>query len=355
MISMKKVYRTLMVTTMLLFAMSIIARSQGVVTGVVKEETGTVIPGANVLIKGTTNGVATDNSGKFSLTASASDVLVISFIGFNPQEILVGSKTSIEVSLTPDVMQLGEIVVVGYGTQQKKDITGSVSSISQKEFEAQPISRMDQALQGRVPGVQVTSNSGAPGGDVKIRIRGSNSISGGNDPLYVVDGYIGADFRNLNPDDIESIQVLKDASATAIYGSRGANGVVLVTTKNGGSTGLNISLTTRYTSMSVAKSYDLLNADNYAATVNERNAALGLAPTYSGTWLRTIKRPIINVGENLGLIKTRMMKSIRKKVITYLIGKKLFLKTISISAMNVAKKSIPAAALISLSFKTGIL
>src|SRR5258705_1185680 len=221
------------------------ASAQQMVTGVVKDETGAPVPGANLLIKGTTRGVTSDARGAFSIDASESEILVISFIGYKSQEIQVGNQTSIIFNLQPDQVALEEVVVVGYGTQLKKDITGSVSSLSSKDFEGQPVNRLDQALQGRVPGVQVTNNSGAPGGDVKIRIRGSNSISGGNNPLYVVDGFIGADFQNVNPDDIESIQILKDASATAIYGSRGANGVVLITTKKGSRDGVHISFTSR--------------------------------------------------------------------------------------------------------------
>ena len=258
------------------------ARSQGVISGTVKDKANTPIPGANIVIKGTTSGVTSDASGSFSIQASQNDVLVISFIGFRTQEIEVGSRTSLNIEMEEDVKSLSEVVVVGYGTQQRKDITGALSSISSKEFEEQPVNRLDQALQGRLPGVQVTNVSGSPGGEVKIRIRGANSISGGNEPLYVIDGFIGADFRNINPDDIESIQVLKDASATAIYGSRGANGVILITTKKGDkNSGLGISFTSRYTFTNVIKKYDLLDAAAYAENVNERNAAIGLAPTYT--------------------------------------------------------------------------
>ena len=279
---MKKNYLTRTLTVVyLVLACCCIANAQGLITGTVKNETGQGIPGANVLLKGTTTGVSTDATGAFSINAASSDILVFSFIGYKTQELQVGNQTSINVNLVPDLTMLNEVLVVGYGTQQKKDITGAISSISQKDFDSQPIYRVDQALQGRVAGVQVTNNSGAPGGDVKIRVRGANSISGGNDPLYVVDGFIGADFQNVNPDDIESIQVLKDASATAIYGSRGANGVVLITTKKGAKEGVHVNFTSRYTSAKVLKRYDLLSAYDYAQTVNERSAALGLNPSYT--------------------------------------------------------------------------
>ncbi len=251
------------------------------VSGLVSDDQNQPLPGVNVLEKGTTTGTTTDGNGEYKLNVSdANATLIYSFIGYASQEIPVNNQTVINVSLQPDVVSLGEVIVIGYGEAKKTDITGAISSISKKDFEKQPIYRLDQALQGRVAGVQVTNNTGSPGGDVKIRIRGANSISGGNDPLYVVDGFIGADFQNVNPDDIESIQVLKDASATAIYGSRGASGVVLITTKKG-KEGLHVNFTSRYTSAQVLKRYDLLSAYDYAETVNERSAALGLNPSYT--------------------------------------------------------------------------
>jgi TonB-linked SusC/RagA family outer membrane protein len=286
---MKKNYLTRTLTVLFLALGCGMTQAQGLVTGTVKNETGQGIPGTNVIVKGTTTGVSTDATGSFAIQAASNDVLVFSFIGYRTQEIQVGNQTSLTVNLVQDLTTLNEVLIVGYGTQQKKDITGAISSISQKDFENQPVYRLDQALQGRVAGVQVTNNSGAPGGDVKIRIRGANSISGGNDPLYVVDGFIGADFQNVNPDDIESIQVLKDASATAIYGSRGANGVVLITTKKGTKEGVHVNFTSRYTSAQVIKRYDLLGASDYAETVNERSAALGLNPSYTAEEIQSFK------------------------------------------------------------------
>ncbi|GAA4950335.1 TonB-dependent receptor [Algibacter agarivorans] len=200
---------------------------------------GQPLPGATVLVKGTTQGTSTDFDGNFTIKAEALSTLVISYIGYSTKEVLVGNQTQINVSLEQD-NKLDEVVVIGYGTQRKSDLTGSVSSVSAEDLTAVPVSRVDQALQGRASGVQVTQTSGAPGAGTVIRVRGGNSITGNNEPLWVIDGIIvGTNFNlnNINSNDIKSIEILKDASSIAIYGSRGANGVVLVTTKNGAGAG----------------------------------------------------------------------------------------------------------------------
>jgi TonB-dependent starch-binding outer membrane protein SusC len=199
---------------------------------------GQPLPGASVLIKGTTQGTTSDIEGKFTIAANSNTTLVFSFVGYTSKEVVVGNQTIINVELLSDNL-LDDVVVIGYGTQKKSDLTGSVSSISAKEISQVPNSRVDQALQGRAAGVQVTQTSGAPGSGTSIRVRGGNSITGSNEPLWVIDGIVvGSDFNlnNINSNDIKSIEVLKDASSIAIYGSRGANGVVLVTTKSGNST-----------------------------------------------------------------------------------------------------------------------
>lgn len=208
------------------------------VTGTVTAD-GQPLPGASIIVKGTSTGTVADFDGNFSISADASNTLVVSYVGYAAKEVLVGNQTVINVSLEED-NALDEIVVIGYGTQRKSDLTGSVSSVSAEDITALPVSRVDQALQGRAAGVQVTQVSGAPGAGTVIRVRGGNSITGSNEPLWVIDGIIvGTDFNlnNINSNDIKSIEVLKDASSIAIYGSRGANGVVLVTTKSGRSTG----------------------------------------------------------------------------------------------------------------------
>ncbi|AGA77900.1 SusC/RagA family TonB-linked outer membrane protein [Echinicola vietnamensis] len=197
--------------------------------------TGETLPGVNILIKGTGSGTVTDLDGNFTLEVPSDEtVLVVSSIGYVKQEITVGSRTTLDIAMSEDLQQLGEVVVVGYGTQKKSDITGAISQVSSEELEATPIQNALQGIQGRAAGVDIASNA-RPGEVGSIRIRGSRSIAGGNDPLYVLDGVPlqSGGIEMLNPNDIESIEVLKDASASAIYGSRAANGVVLITTKKG--------------------------------------------------------------------------------------------------------------------------
>jgi len=208
------------------------ANAQQTISGAVVEKSGMGIPGANILIKGTSKGSITDFDGNFSISVVLNDVLEISFLGYVTQYITVGNQTTIRITLVEDATQLDEIVVIGYGTAKKSDVTGAVSRITAKSFENQPLTRVEDALQGRASGVTV-AGSGAPGKAIKVRVRGVNSITGNNDPLVVVDGVFGGDLRTINPNNIASMEVLKDASALAIYGSRGSNGVILVTTKKG--------------------------------------------------------------------------------------------------------------------------
>lgn len=203
------------------------------VTGTVVDQNGEPLMGVNVIEKGTTNGTMTDMDGRFTLSVPGNATLQISYIGYTTEEIVVNNQTKLNVTLKEDSQNLDELVVVGYGVVRKADLAGSVSVLDSKSFKDQPIVQVSDALQGRVSGVQV-QNSGVPGGTVKIRVRGSGSINRSNDPLYVIDGIVReSGLTGLNPEDIQSMQVLKDASSTAIYGSRGANGVVLITTKTG--------------------------------------------------------------------------------------------------------------------------
>ena len=200
---------------------------------------GEPLPGASVSVKGTSEGVSTDFDGNYSINAKSGSTLVFSYVGFSTKEVIVGNQKTINVTLAADT-KLDEVVVIGYGSQRKSDLTGSVSSVKAEEIIQVPVARVDQALQGRATGVQVTQVSGAPGAGTVIRVRGGNSITGSNEPLWVIDGIIvGTNFNlnNLNSNDIKSIEILKDASSIAIYGSRGANGVVLVTTKSGKKSG----------------------------------------------------------------------------------------------------------------------
>lgn len=225
------------------------------VSGTVTDESGVPLPGVNIFIKGTTIGTTTDVAGRYSLNIEEPDaILVFSFIGFEMQEVSVDNRTEINVTLKQDVRALEEVVVVGYGTQRKSDLTGSVGTVKAEEIQQRQAPTVSQALAGRVPGVAVTVNSGRPGGQSNVRIRGFSSISTSNNPLYVIDGVImpvgtqtdgsyslNNAIDNINPSDIASIEILKDASATAIYGARGANGVIIITTKRGSTTGGTVS------------------------------------------------------------------------------------------------------------------
>ena len=237
------------------------------VKGKIREASGEPLPGVNVAIKGTTRGAISDVEGNFSLDVPDKNaVLVFSFVGYERKEITVGDQSSLEVTLRVDPKSLEEVVVVGYGTVTKKDLTGSVSSISSADFKNHPMNDFSQVLQGRAPGLSVTNTTGSPGQAAKLRIRGANSLSGGNDPLIIIDGIPGTYDVNIN--DIKSVEVLKDASATAIYGSRGANGVILITTLRGEEGKPKVILTSNIGVSSVRKKYDLLGPVDYAKLTN---------------------------------------------------------------------------------------
>ena len=207
---------------------------QNKVTGVVTGKDGTPMPGVNVVVTGTTTGALTDADGKYSIEVSkGSKSLTFTYIGMAPQEITIGNLTQINVTMTESVVGLEEVVVVGYGTQKKVDLTGAVSVVSAKEFEKAPVTDALNAMQGKIAGVTIISNSGEPGADKQIRIRGIQSWGASTDPLYVIDGVIMDNMNSLSPNDVETISILKDAASSAIYGARAANGVVLITTKRG--------------------------------------------------------------------------------------------------------------------------
>jgi TonB-linked SusC/RagA family outer membrane protein len=250
------------------------------VTGTVTDENNMSLPGVNVLEKGTTNGTATDASGKFTLNVqNENSVLVFSFIGYTNMEIPINGRSVINTSLTPSVQALQEVVVIGYGSVERKELTGSVGSVGSGEIKDLPVARLDQALSGKLAGVQVQSVSGEPGVAPHIRIRGVGSISAGGDPLYVVDGFPTDDIQMINPNDIETIDVLKDASATAIYGSRGANGVIIINTKRGKSGKSIISFDTYYGWQKVLKTPEFLTvkeqAQYYYTGVENQNIDAG--------------------------------------------------------------------------------
>lgn len=247
------------------------------VTGkVISKTSGTPLSGASVRVKGSDQGTVTDATGKFILNAQRGKVLVISYLGEETQEIKIGDDLSPTIALADKAGNLEDVVVVGYGTQKKSVVTGAISSVKSKDLENMPVTRVDQALQGRAAGVTVQATSGAPGAAPSINIRGITSINGST-PLYVVDGVVvdagGLDY--LNPADIESIEVLKDAASTAIYGAQGGPGVILVTTKHGKAGTATISYSGSYGTQSVAHRLSLLNATQYATLRNESSLAAG--------------------------------------------------------------------------------
>ncbi len=254
------------------------------IKGTIIDENGEKLPGVSVMVKGTSRGITSNAKGEYSIAVTDDKaVLVFSYVGYERQEILVGNRTSLNVSLKVDNKSLSEVVVVGYGIVKRSDLTGSVSQVKSKELNVFPAANVLQALSGRAAGVQVTQNNGAPGAGVSVRIRGTNSIQGSNEPLYVVDGFpiSGSNPTMLNNADIESIEILKDASATAIYGSRGANGVVLITTKQGKSGKTKVDFETSFSTQTLRKKLVLMNAQEYATFNNLQAVNDKLIPFFS--------------------------------------------------------------------------
>ncbi|MDR2145072.1 MAG: TonB-dependent receptor [Tannerella sp.] len=241
------------------------------VSGTVTDKEGEPIIGASVLEQGTNNGVSTDLDGHFTLTVNDGAVLRINYLGYIPQEIAVGNQSNFNLTLEEDTKVLSEVVVIGYGTVQRKDLTTAVSTVPVEDISERPIISAAQALQGKATGVQVIQPSGEPGGTVSVRVRGATSIEAGNEPLYVVDGIPMTSLMNINPNDIESIQILKDASSAAIYGTRGANGVVIVTTKRGTVDNRSISLNAYFGSSVLGKKIHALNTGQYKDYINDLN------------------------------------------------------------------------------------
>jgi len=267
--------------------------------GRVTDSSGTPLPGVTVVVKGTTQGTITGADGTYSLTNITGDAsLVFSFIGMKSQEKSVIGKSVIDVVMEEETIGLEEVVAIGYGTVRKSDLTGSVSSVKSEELKKLPMASIDQGIQGRAAGVQVTNTSGAPGGQVSIRVRGGNSLSSSNEPLYVIDGFpiaagsMASGYQNtslannplatINPNDIESIEILKDASSAAIYGSRGANGVVLITTKRGKAGKTKVTYDGYIGRQSITDKLDLMDGEEFATMSNIAAANAGLSPIYGG-------------------------------------------------------------------------
>ncbi|RIH65402.1 TonB-dependent receptor [Mariniphaga sediminis] len=270
---MKKWLRKISVFQLFVFLSCWIVSAQELITiqGKVFSKEDSPLPGVTVVVKGTAHGTVTNEDGNYTLTnVPGNATLVFSFVGMYTQEVAVGNKTNIDIRMEEETIGLEEVVAVGYGTMKKSDLTGSVVSVQSEDISAFPTTNVVQALEGRAAGVQVTQNTGEPGGSISVRIRGTNSIKGSNEPLYVVDGFpiSGSNPTILNNLDVESIEILKDASATAIYGSRGANGVVLITTKSGKAGRTSVSVETNFAFQSIRKKLDMMNAKEYAQFYN---------------------------------------------------------------------------------------
>ncbi|MEY3367271.1 MAG: hypothetical protein RI973_426 [Bacteroidota bacterium] len=291
---MKQIRTAKLMLTALVFLAAISVQAQQIAGKVLSAEDELPLPGVNILIKGSNEGTITDENGKFTLPAAAGATLVFSYIGFESREVaLSAGQTSLEVRLEPEASLLKDIVVVAYGTVKKSDLTGSIATVTGEDISRLAPVSLDQALQGRAAGVQVQQVSGRPGGETSIRIRGSSSINAGNEPLYVVDGMLitsdngqtnaggiaGSGLNGLsaiNPADIERIEILKDASATAMYGSRGSNGVVLITTKRGKAGKSSVTFDTYFGMQEVSRQLELLNGEEFAHYMNDFSLTSGL-------------------------------------------------------------------------------
>jgi TonB-linked SusC/RagA family outer membrane protein len=285
----------LCIPVLLFFLLPLHAQNQKVIRGKVSDDTKVPLSGITVSIKGTNRGTVTAPDGTFSISAASGEILTFSSIGFNPGELTVGSNTEYNFTLSSNVQNLDQMVVIGYGSQKKSSLTGSVASVNSKTLNELPVASVQQALQGRVPGVTVTSN-GSPGADPIVRIRGISSISYASDPLYVIDGFPTSNLASFDSKDVQSVEVLKDASAAAIYGSRATNGVIIITTKKGSRDGKpHVTLDTYTGVQSAWKKVDLLNTQQYLQYERALNGAANInkpprledanfnSPIYDGT------------------------------------------------------------------------
>lgn len=311
---MKQLYKKTFCSALLLLFWSVAVRAQITVSGkVTDEKDGSLLPGVTVVVKNSNLGTQTDENGKYSLAnVPAGATLVFSFVGKLVKEIATDGMTTINVTLLDNVKELSEVVVIGYGSQKRQELTGSITSISSKDFQKGNIQSPEQLIVGKVAGVSITSNNGQPGGGSTIRIRGGASLNASNDPLIVIDGVpLSGNTLNgapsslslINPNDIETMTVLKDASATAIYGSRASNGVILITTKKGKSGKPTINFNTQLAVSKIVKTVDALNADEFRTYVeangtDEQKALLGTAKT---DWQDEIYRTGISTDNNLSI------------------------------------------------------
>lgn len=272
--------KILLLLTIVSLSFGISFAQERVITGKVTDANETLI-GVSVSVLGTNNGTLTDVNGAFSIRAQKGQTLVFSYLGYKPKQVKIGDQQTVNVSLETDAVMLNEVVAIGYGTVRKKDLTGAVASVSADVIAAQPVSSALQAIQGRVSGVQISSTEGSPDAELTVRVRGGGSITGDNSPLYIVDGFPVASISDIAPQDIESIDILKDASSTAIYGSRGANGVILVTTKNSKDGKTAISVNTFAGIRNVSKTLGLITPLDYVTWQYERSLLANTPEQYT--------------------------------------------------------------------------
>ena len=328
----KKNKNILILVLLFHFSTHLFSQEKITLVGTVTSDDNRPLQGVSITVKGGDRGTSSDSIGKFSISVNKGATLVFAYIGHEKKEIKINNEKSVaKVLLVSRNTDLTDVVVVGYGTVRKSDITGSISSISQKALDKVSTSTFDLQLQGRVAGVNVTQTSAEPNGNVSIRIRGSNSISANNEPLYVVDGYplpVGGEadgdgygqpsnaLSGINPNDIQSIEILKDASATAIYGSRGANGVVVITTKKGKEGLAKLNYSVRAGISDIGRTIAMMNGQEYAQNINNYDSSNGILPTYNGSsptnptpeqagvgtdWLKAITRTGISQNHQLSV------------------------------------------------------
>ncbi|HEY0612138.1 MAG TPA: carboxypeptidase-like regulatory domain-containing protein, partial [Chitinophaga sp.] len=283
------------------------------------------LPNVTIQVKGTSTGTITDVDGKYTIGVPNNNaVLIFSFTGYAPQEVPVGAQTTHDVSLELKTNTLTDVVVVGYGTVKKSDLTGAVSTIKAEQLMDKPVPNVSQALQGKIAGVDVNINSSAPGQTAKVRVRGIGSINSNIDPLYVVDGVIGVDANQLNPSDIASLEVLKDASSTAIFGARGSNGVILVTTKRGirGDGAPRISYEGNVNVSTLARHVKTLNSDQFVKVYNEAFVNATKFDPDGGTWappaaLNHTNFPLLFDANDKPLYNTNWEKEVYKPAVSH--------------------------------------
>ena len=261
--------RTTLIFVFLLTGWTFAMAQNITVKGTIKDQKGGTLPGVSVRIKDSTTGVLAGANGDYSISVPGNATLIFTYLGFTTHEEAVNNRNVIDITLVEENRQLSEVVVIGYGTQRKGDITGSVGIVSEEAFESRPNTQFGSIIQGKTAGVQVLSSSGKPSSGFSMRIRGTSSINASSEPLYVVDGVPTADTRSLSPSDIETITVLKDASSAAIYGAQGANGVVLITTKQGKMGDAKFEFDAYAGFSSVWKELDVLNGEQYKTLMTE--------------------------------------------------------------------------------------